>query len=64
MEDFEFWEWLKNKNNNNKEQVKELVLEMPETYQKKEKETIVNTTESVRGFAIVDFNILETNNND
>ena len=63
MEDFEFWEWLKNKNNN-KEQVKELVLEMPETYQKKEKETIVNTTESVRGFAIVDFNILETNNND
>lgn len=64
MEDFEFWEWLKNKNNNNKEQVKELVLEMPETYQKKEKETIVNTTESVRGFAIVDFNILETDNND
>jgi len=64
MEDFEFWEWLKKKSESNREQRKELVLEMPETFQKKEKETIVNATEPTRGFAIVDFNILETNDND
>lgn len=64
MEDINFWEWLKKRSEINKEQQKELVLEMPNNSLKKEKETIINTTEPTRGFAIVDFNILETNDND
>lgn len=64
MEDINFWEWLKKRSEINKEQQKELVLEMPNNSLKKEKETIINVTEPTRGFAIVDFNILETNDND
>ena len=64
MEDINFWEWLKKRSEINKEQQKELVLEMPNNSLKKEKETIINATEPTRGFAIVNFNILETNDND
>lgn len=64
MENNDFWEWLKKKSEVNKEQIKELVLEMPETFQKEQKETIKNAIEPTRGFAIVDFNILETNDNE
>ena len=43
MEDINFWEWLKKRSEINKEQQKELVLEMPNNSLKKEKETIIKS---------------------